>query len=813
MLERKKKGIVLVTTMLTVVLVIMLLSSVVYSNLGSFRLTTNFYDKENALMAAQSGAQYAITRLQSDILWKANPSTPYVLKTDDFEVKEEDGNVWGILSSANGKKSVFRIKFNCEDGLGGFDNMNDSSQKIESPYISTNNLFNSVPCMAYSADKSGSIQGKMVNENGKDVFKPNANAKQVTIPKGTCNLIVEGFSGPAVREASLSEPINKKSSFAQQIVEIYVSIDPNSLNVDSAISASGNINAKTGTFSLNTAEGSQAPNIRSLGHIALAGHVSAGSGTVYFNDGFTVNGAAAPNIKQEKSNSGENFAKITWADVPKATKRDTNLPAGTYVWEKNPTTKTIELRHYPTIIFYDGKPLPDSGYQTVSTGKFKGMTVDSKNLTIMFDQNVYVPGDLLIRSNINEYGTRPIVGFVNKNKGDSGTTILTSKGNITISGATMGSGAITSEGNITMQGPSLLESDPGVGVSIYSKGDVTIEPIYNTSASMEKILPTERPEGSGPYDNVEIDPTTGAASEKDTTSSNSDDDDDDDDDDDEILMGVDSEYDRAYSNGYANYADSYSNKYGNSQCGLCQKNGGRSYCKTNGVFDITHGRGAEIFNDLYKAGFYKQSLEKFMNPQTLNPGCDCLNHQRNITKHYSGCKFVDAAKEIYKQGKKDGKKHRKKNDDDDDEDKDSKPSKSDDSKGMASIDDPTLSDKLVDASKQTTNYENYKREQLDTLIKRYDSIKYSDQEIAGVIYAWKNINVNIGAESRLNLTGAMVAYGREPNKDQDAQKTTDTGNINYNAKSVDLTFDPNYLNKLLDASAKRKLQIKMFANY
>ena len=155
------------------------------------------------------------------------------------------------------------------------------------------------------------------------------------------------------------------------------------------------------------------------------------------------------------------------------------------------------------------------------------MTVDSKNLTIMFDQNVYVPGDLLIRSNINEYGTRPIVGFVNKNKGDSGTTILTSKGNITISGATMGSGAITSEGNITMQGPSLLESDPGVGVSIYSKGDVTIEPIYNTSASMEKILPTERPEGSGPYDNVEIDPTTGAASEKDTTSSNSDDDDDD----------------------------------------------------------------------------------------------------------------------------------------------------------------------------------------------------------------------------------------------------------------------------------------------
>lgn len=793
MLERKKKGIVLVTTMLTVVLVIMLLSSVVYSNLGSFRLTTNFYDKENALMAAQSGAQYAITRLQSDILWKANPSTPYVLKTDDFEVKEEDGNVWGILSSANGKKSVFRIKFNCEDGLGGFDNMNDSSQKIESPYISTNNLFNSVPCMAYSADKSGSIQGKMVNENGKDVFKPNANAKQVTIPKATCNLIVEGFSGPAVREASLSEPINKKSSFAQQIVEIYVSIDPNSLNVDSAISASGNINAKTGTFSLNTAEGSQAPNIRSLGHIALAGHVSAGSGTVYFNDGFTVNGAAAPNIKQEKSNSGENFAKITWADVPKATKSDTNLPAGTYVWEKNPTTKTIELRHYPTIIFYDGKPLPDSGYQTVSTGKFKGMTVDSKNLTIMFDQNVYVPGDLLIRSNINEYGTRPIVGFVNKNKGDSGTTILTSKGNITISGATMGSGAITSEGNITMQGPSLLESDPGVGVSIYSKGDVTIEPIYNTSASMEKLLPTERPEGSGPYDNVEIDPTTGAASEKDTISSTPSVGDDDN------KPTITQERKDKATELSCVYAKRYSK---HSVCNRC-KTEEDEYCITNGILNPKY---PNLIIAAYQAGFMGLGFERFRKERVM---CDCGFQSE---RHSDRCGFMKAIKDICEDAEDDWEDWNEERDDDDDDDEHKNDSSAKSDK-MASIDDPTLSDKLVDGSKQTTNYENYKREQLDTLIKRYDSIKYSDQEIAGVIYAWKNINVNIGAESRLNLTGAMIAYGREPNKDQDAQKTTDTGNINYNAKSVDLTFDPNYLNKLLDASAKRKLQIKMFANY
>ena len=43
---KNKRGIVLITTMLTVVLVIMLLSSVVYSNLGSMLIATNFYGRE-----------------------------------------------------------------------------------------------------------------------------------------------------------------------------------------------------------------------------------------------------------------------------------------------------------------------------------------------------------------------------------------------------------------------------------------------------------------------------------------------------------------------------------------------------------------------------------------------------------------------------------------------------------------------------------------------------------------------------------------------------------------------------------------------
>ena len=769
MLERKKKGIVLVTTMLTVVLVIMLLSSVVYSNLGSLRLTTNFYDKENALMAAQSGAQYAITRLQNNILWKAAPSTPHTFKTNGFEVKEEDGNVWAILSSANGKKSVFRIKFNCEDGDGGLDGLNNSVKKIESPYISTNNLGSSVPCFAYSANKNGIIQGKTVTENGKEVFKPNADAKRITVPKGTCNLIVEGFSGPAVREATLNKPLNLNSSFASQIVELYVSIDPNSLNSDAVISAAGNITANVNQFSLCASEGSGAPNVRSLGKVDLKvsknGLGISNDATVYYGDHFKVNGSTDNKIKSQQSNSGKNFIAISWDDVPQASEQDNPLTPGTYVWVRNGTKN--ELRHYANKIYHYGVTLPDSGYEVInnSNGKF---SIDNENLTIMFDKNTYVNGDLLIRSDINEYGTRPIIGFANEKKGDNNTTILTGSGKIMISGATIGNGAITAVGDISMQGPSILESDPGIGVSIYSKGNINLETIYNTTAHMEEVIPTPNKDTQKPYDNVTVDPITGQTEKKEVT-------------DDPVLQ-----------------ESLYAGLFGRGACVKCKKKN-RVYCCTENVF-VNSETTQKFIADIHKTGFNNpddddavEEYKKIMDKKIVY--CSCYDN--HLDRHEDECSFLKDVKKIYAQGQKDaeGKENLINQD------------------NMATVKDPNLSDKLVAPGQQTTNYENYKKEQLTELIGRYKGINYSDQEIAGVIYACGNINVNIGKDSRLNLTGSMVAYGKDPQKDGEASKSNGKGNIHYKAKSVEINFDPNYINKLLNASAKRKLQIKMFANY
>lgn len=481
-----QKGIVLVTTLLTVVLVVMMVTTVVHSGTAGLALTTNFHDREAALLAAESGLQYAATRLQNEVGWRGdNPDTP-TTKPDQLVIAESNGNVVGIITSKLGQKSVFRIKFNFEDGDAGDDGLPDPAPEysIPSPFVSYNNILGDAAIPAYRA-----------NKNGK--YKSSEDAKY-NVPVGTACVIVEGLAGPGVRDATPGQPISDFGRVVTRCVEGYFQVDSQTA-LDSVAYAAGNIKAnlaKGGSFRVKTTEEDGAPHMRSMKDIqvnAVNGKFVAKNGKVYYGTDAedsthhcTFNGDTAK-LSSERQDSSKNFTKLTWDDVVKATPQDTNLRSGTYAWGKDEKGNTV-LKYFSTV-YPLGEEIPASAKgEIVNTDSIAAgtgaITVDPSTLGVLINQNVYVSGDagIVFRTCPELDGSRATVGFVPAADGTE-VSVLTSEGMIQVQGGIMGSGSITTEGSVTFQGPSVLESDPDTGVSIYAQGDVNLEAITSEEAS------------------------------------------------------------------------------------------------------------------------------------------------------------------------------------------------------------------------------------------------------------------------------------------------------------------------------------------
>ncbi|MFN8609062.1 MAG: hypothetical protein U0931_16120 [Vulcanimicrobiota bacterium] len=91
--------------------------------------------------------------------------------------------------------------------------------------------------------------------------------------------------------------------------------------------------------------------------------------------------------------------------------------------------------------------------------------------------------------------------------------------------------------------------------------------------------------------------------------------------------------------------------------------------------------------------------------------------------------------------------------------------------------------------------------------------KYENVDIKGVIYGWGDINVRTGGKDKtkwadFKLTGAMVSYGKDPG---DPSAIASPTQINLNAKSAKLVFDPVYLQNLLKNQVNLDTQFTFIA--
>lgn len=505
---RSQRGIVLVVTLMVVVMVVMTLTAAVKLIPGSAAMQGNAEQQELADAAVQAGLAYARSRLQEDPNWRGDADMVVVDMPGEMWVSEESGNVIGILYTANGVPTQFRIRFNYQNGGGSPDEgFSDppSDHFIDNRYVSVNNLTSNASVPVYRADDAYEVDG---SDNPYDC------------PRYSAVICVEGRSGPGLRELSPANLDPDSGRVVSRVAEAMLGRDVSQFG-DAAVYSGGNtigrVDPGGGEFYIDSLDAGLPPRMRSMYNVDVndaelggdaelsAAMETSGEVVVWDLDNpgtgdFLLNGSSSTTPAATNEDSSGKFLKIPWSDIDRADSGagDAVLPAGTYVWRNGGSGP--ELHYYaqeydgvtipsgvPDQVFTDGQsPAGDLTAMELETahppeGPPPGTDVDDPSFRVLFKKNVEVQsvagvqGVAFLGDGIQTMGRRPIVELVPPAAPTDPAAIVTAPGSVQIEGELKGTGSVTSEGDIRFQGSSVLEADPDMKVAIYAKGDVTLE--------------------------------------------------------------------------------------------------------------------------------------------------------------------------------------------------------------------------------------------------------------------------------------------------------------------------------------------------
>ena len=244
-----KRGTVLIMTMMAICLTFMMVNVLMQTTGYGLSSTSGFYDREAALQAAQSGVDYAVTRLQHNAGWRGDSNCKYWNGSDVAEkiygsldnglmVAESNGNVVGLLTDKAGHITGFRIKFSYETNAtetydkaersrfgqkNSSDYLPSTDYRIHSPYVSVNNLISKTATLVYRADSGGiGVSPKALNlEVGQEI---NDTEREFAfhLPAQRISLVVEGLSGKGLRDCKTPADINAAANSGINVARRYI---------------------------------------------------------------------------------------------------------------------------------------------------------------------------------------------------------------------------------------------------------------------------------------------------------------------------------------------------------------------------------------------------------------------------------------------------------------------------------------------------------------------------------------------------------------------------------------------------------------
>ncbi|ODT79832.1 hypothetical protein ABS71_00700 [bacterium SCN 62-11] len=317
------------TAMVVSVTVVMLLGAGIH--LAEQELTASSRTGQEAEAAAQSGVAYVQARLAENYLWRGNGNA-VIVNTPELWVREDHGNIVGLVHNRNGEISEFRVRFNGQDdGVGNGDGLpNPSVLSILMPYVSVQNL-------------SGGSPRSVIRGTGSYHAVDPATPSNYKVPAGSACVIVQGLAGPRLQSCSPTNPQpSTLNGLSERVLEVYLRATAGG-GGDAAVMAADAIKVALGTSGgltrVTSAQASVVPQIRTKNTITVTGGAATNyvspQGRTRAGDGMLhaqySNTQVTP---QQETNAG--FYSLTWANVKKANSSDSVLPGGVYVlWDDN----------------------------------------------------------------------------------------------------------------------------------------------------------------------------------------------------------------------------------------------------------------------------------------------------------------------------------------------------------------------------------------------------------------------------------------------------------------------------------------------
>lgn len=489
----RKRGIVMIISLVSLAAVTMLVGAAIMLMPTALFGARQSGENNQAYLAASSGADYAQSRLQADPNWRGNGGPGLVVDLPDLQIREEEGNVIGIMSAADGTRSAFRMRFNFQNGTDAPDEglgNPGANYFVNFNRLCINNLsgVGGVPTYAVGTANPWRVEVAPVAID--------------TVARGYAEIWVEGLSGPALAGATpenLNVLAQLQAGVSRQSVQCRMGIGALT-RVDNAVAAGNDLESATdNNLKIESAESAGSARLRSLGDITVTAmgapitamnlDMAADARAVADLSSHSIVGIPGPQqLDESASQQAERYLRLTWDEVPKATGGDTTVRAGTYVWRSN-GMGGYEMHHY--VENFDGSTIPTGvpdnvidASNMVLTGPGTGITLNTATLTASVNDKVFVQPNgsvsdfavLVDPTIVSSEGKR---ARVNLNSGPLGGSdaVLTTTGNLHIDGSTEGYGAITTEKNVTIQGASAVETDPEGSIALYARGDVTITAI------------------------------------------------------------------------------------------------------------------------------------------------------------------------------------------------------------------------------------------------------------------------------------------------------------------------------------------------